>query len=215
MSKVILIPGLGADCRIYKNIDFAGYDLVNIVWIEPDRNDTLASYAQKLIDHYHITSSSIVIGNSLGGMLAIEIAKKINLSKTILISSIKTAEEMPKSFKWYRRIPLYKLMPRGLIGRLGIFVKVVMGQMSANDQWLFIDMLKHTPPRFVKWAMGAILKWDNQIVPGNVYHITGDRDLIFPHERIKGATILKNGTHIMILNRAKEINQWLKNILSL
>jgi hypothetical protein len=106
-------------------------------------------------------------------------------------------------------------MPRGLIGRLGIFVKVVMGQMSADDQWLFIDMLKHTPPRFVKWAMGAILHWDNQIVPGNVYHITGDRDLVFPHERIKGATILKNGTHIMILNRGREINQWLKNILPL
>lgn len=215
MSKVFLIPGLGADYRIYKNIDLTGYHVANIGWIKPGTKDTLASYAQKLIDHYDITPGSTVIGNSLGGMLAIEIAKKISLNKTILISSIKTAGEMPKSFKWYRRIPLYKLMPRGLIGRLGIFVKVVMGQMSADDQWLFIDMLKHTPPHFAKWAIGAILHWDNRVIPGNVYHITGDRDLVFPHERIKGATILKNGTHIMILNRAKEINQWLKNILPL
>jgi len=212
---VFLIPGLGADYRIYKNIDLAGHDIANISWVKPDRNDTLASYAQKPIDHYDIKPGSIVIGNSLGGMLAIEIAKKISLNKAVLISSIKTSEEMPKSFRWYRRIPLYKLMPRGLIGRLGIFVKVVMGQMSADDQWLFIDMLKHTPPHFVKWAMGAILHWDNQTIPENVYHIHGDKDKIFPHRRLKDVTIVRGGTHIMILNRAKDINQWLKNILPL
>ncbi|MDB5152434.1 MAG: alpha/beta hydrolase, partial [Mucilaginibacter sp.] len=42
---------------------------------------------------------------------------------------------------------------------------------------------------------------------------TGDMDKIFPYKRIKGATIIKGGTHIMIFNQAKEINTWLKEIL--
>ena len=102
MSKIFLIPGLGADCRIYKNIDLQGYDVVYIEWIDPAKTDTLATYAQKLIDKYHIVPGSIVIGNSLGGMLAMEIAKKVDLNKTILISSIKTVGEAPLYFKFFR-----------------------------------------------------------------------------------------------------------------
>ncbi len=74
---------------------------------------------------------------------------------------------------------------------------------------------KYAPGICQKWAIGAILHWDNQVIPENVYHIHGDRDKIFPYERLKDATIIHGGTHIMIFNRAKEINNWLKNILPL
>ena len=215
MTKVFLIPGLGADARIYKNLDFSGYEVADISWIDPNKNDTLVTYAQKLIDHYQITRGSIVVGNSLGGMLAMEIAKKLELNKTILISSIKTKAEAPKSHKWYRLVPLYKLLPARLLSRLGVFVKYAFGKMSAEDQWLFINMLENTPPHFMKWALGAILRWENQTIPEKVYHIHGDKDLVFPSRRIKDAAIIKGGSHIMILNRAKEINNWLKTILPL
>lgn len=213
MSKIYLIPGLGADYRIYQHIYLQGYDIVNISWIEPEKQDTLSTYAQKLIDYYSIIPKSIAIGNSLGGMLAIEIAKRIELNKAILISSIKTADEAPRSFKWYRYLPLYRLLPEKWLPSMGFMVKKVMGKMSKHHQELFISMLKSTSPKFVKWALGAILHWDNRTIPKNVYHITGDKDKIFPYKRIKNATIVKGGTHIMIFNKAKQINTWLKEIL--
>jgi pimeloyl-ACP methyl ester carboxylesterase len=213
MSTVYLIPGLGADYRIYQHIELKGHEVINIRWIEPDKKDTLSTYAQKLIDHYSITPKSIVIGNSLGGMLTIEIAKRIELNKAILISSIKTADEAPRSFKWYSYLPLYRLLPEKWLPSMGFMVKKVMGKMSKHHQELFISMLKSTSPKFIKWAMGAILHWDNQTIPKNVYHITGDKDKIFPYKRIKDATIVKGGTHIMIFNKARQINTWLKEIL--
>jgi pimeloyl-ACP methyl ester carboxylesterase len=213
MSNLYLVPGLGADYRIYKNIDLQGHDVVNLSWIEPEKHDTLSTYAQKLIDAYDILPQSIVIGNSLGGMLAVEIAKRITLNKVILISSIKTTDEAPGSFKLYRYIPLYRLIPGKLITSMGFIVKFAFGKMSKDDQSLFISMLKNTSPTFAKWAIGAILHWDNQIIPPNIYHINGDKDSIFPFKKIKDATIIKSGTHIMIFNRANEINNWLKNIL--
>lgn len=215
MTKVFLIPGLGADYRAYKDIGLHGYDAAPVSWIDPDSSDTLTSYAQKLIDHYQIKAGSIVIGNSLGGMLTMEIAKKIKLNKAILISSIKTVDEAPKSFKWYRLIPLYKLVPARIYTSSGFAVRFVMGKVSKKNSALFIDMLRKTPPKFAKWAIGAILHWDNQTIPANVYHIHGDKDQIFPYQRIKEATIIKGGTHIMIMARPKDINQWLKNILPL
>jgi len=215
MSRIFLIPGLGADCRIYKNIDLDGYDVVNISWIGPDDQDTLTSYAQKLIEKYQISAGSIVIGNSLGGMLAIEIAKKIALNKVILISSIKSIDEAPWYFDFFKTFHIYRAIPVKHLTLVEFVAEYTFGGMTEDDQRLFADMLKNTSPVFMKWAVEAILHWDNQIIPPNVHHISGDKDKVFPYKNLKGATIVKGGTHVMIFNKANEINKWLKNILPL
>ena len=214
MSKIFLIAGMGADTRIYNNIELPPeYDVIPVDWIEPHQTDTLTTYAQKLIYQYDIKQKDIIIGNSLGGMLAIEIAKKISLKKTILISSIKTMNEAPGYYKVFRALPVYKIIPNKLLTSSGFLIKPMFGDMSDANLWLFRDMLRNTSPTFLKWAMGAALKWDNNFIPPNVHHIHGDADLIFPVKKIKDFTLIKGGSHIMIFNRAKEINKWLKPIL--
>ena len=214
MSTVFLIAGLGADTRLYNNVDIpSGYEVIPVDWINPDKTDTLKSYAQKLIYQYNITYGSIVVGTSLGGMLAMEISKLIPLNKTILISSIKTIDEAPGYFKLFKNIPLFKILPSKLFGSLGFMIKPMFGKMTDGDAWLLNDMLRNTSPRFIKWAMGAVVKWDNKTIPPNVYHIHGDKDLVFPYKNIKNAELIKGGTHIMVYNMPKHVNKLLKNIL--
>jgi pimeloyl-ACP methyl ester carboxylesterase len=213
MTEIFLIPGLGADTRVYNNIDLHNHKVTCVDWIEPHKTDTLATYSQKLIYQYHITPKSIVIGNSLGGMIAIEMAKIIPLEKVILISSIKTVDEAPWYFGLLRAIPFYKPIPGKAFTSMGFLIKPFFGRMNKADNWLFKDMLKNTSPVFLKWAMGAVLKWDNKVIPHNVIQIMGDKDLVFNYKRIKDAIIVKEGTHIMIFEKAKEINKILKRIL--
>lgn len=214
MSKIFLIAGMGADTRIYNNIELPDEDeVIPVDWIEPDASDTLTTYSQKLIKQYNITYNSIVIGNSLGGMIAIEIAKLMPLNKVILISSIKTINEVPGYFSFFKMMPLHKIIPGKVFTHLGGFIRPVFGGMSPQQLWLFKDMLSKTSPKFLKWAAGAALKWENTTVPPNVYHITGDKDRVFNYKLIKDATIVKGGTHIMIFDKAKEINKILKAIL--
>jgi len=205
---------MGADTRIYNNIELPGADeVIPVDWLEPDLSDTLSSYAQKLIKQYNITYNSIVIGNSLGGMIAIEIAKIVPLKKVILISSIKVITEAPRYFSFFKMVPLYKLVPGKVYTRMGITIRPIFGGMSPQQLWLFKDMLRKSSPKFLKWAMGAVLKWQNTTIPANVYHITGDKDKVFNYKLIKDATIVTGGTHIMIFDKAKEINKLLKVIL--
>ena len=213
MSKIYLIAGLGADTRVYNNIDLHEHDVTPVYWIEPNERDTLGTYAQKLIYQYNITHNSIIIGNSLGGMIAVEIAKLIPVKKVILISSIKISNEAPWYFSLFRALPVYKLIPGKWFTSLGFLIKPLFGHMSEEDAWLFSDMLKNTSPVFVKWAMGAVLHWKNETIPPNLYHITGNKDLIFSYKRIHDASIVADGTHIMIFDKAKEINKLLKRIL--
>ena len=137
MVKVYLIAGMGADTRIFNRIDIpAEYEVIPVDWIEPHKTDTLTNYAQKLIYQYDIRPNNIVIGNSLGGMLAIEIAKKLSLKKTILISSIKTIDEAPWYFGVFRRLPVYKMVPNKLLNSMGFAIELVFGKMNDADKWL-------------------------------------------------------------------------------
>lgn len=213
MSTVFLIPGLGADTRVYNNIDLNEHDVICVDWIEPHQSDTLTTYAQKLIKQYSIKPNSIIIGNSLGGMIAVEIAKLIPVNKAILISSIKTIVEAPWYFSLFRTIPIYKPIPGKWFNKMEFIIKPLFGDMNEADNWLFRDMLKNTSPVFLKWAMDAVLKWDNRTIPPNIVQITGDKDLVFQYKRMKDAIIVKGGTHIMIFEKAKEINKLLKKIL--
>jgi pimeloyl-ACP methyl ester carboxylesterase len=214
MSRVFLIPGLGADSRIYKNIRLDRHEIIPVNWIEPALNDTLADYAQKIISQYNITANSIVVSNSLGGMVAVEIANKVKLDKVIIISSIKSVAEAPGYFSVFRNVPLHKIIPGKLFNSMGFMVKPLFGKMADEDAALFIDMLKNTSPIFARWAMGAILNWKNTTIPDNIYHITGNKDALFPYKRIKGADIVKGGSHIMIFDKADEINKLLNDILA-
>jgi len=214
MTKVFLIPGMGADSRIYKNFKLDGYDVTAVDWIEPEQTDTLKNYAQKLIIQYNISSLSIVIGNSLGGMLAIEIAKIIPIKKTILISSIKSIDEAPAYFSLFRALPIYKLIPGKMMTSMSFLIRFVFGKMHEADGLLFKDMLEHTSPVFLKWSMDAVLKWDNKTIPQNVFIVTGDHDHVFNHKRIKDAIIVKGGTHIMIFDRSDEVVGIVKDLLN-
>jgi pimeloyl-ACP methyl ester carboxylesterase len=214
MSKIYLIAGLGADTRLYNNIDLQEHNVTPLDWIEPHRSDTLSTYSQKIVHQYGIIKNSVIIGVSQGGMIAVEIAKQIPVKKVILISSIKTIDEAPWYFSLFRTLPAYKLIPGKWFTSLGFLIKPIFGHMSEEDTWLFNDMLKNSSPLLVKWSMGAILHWDNKTIPPNLYHINGNKDLVFSYKRIHNATaIISGGTHIMIFDRAKEINKLLKSIL--
>ncbi len=214
MAKVFLIPGLGADARIYNKIIIHDGELIPVKWLIPEATDTLEDYAQKIINEYNINTNDVVIGNSLGGMIAMEIAKKISLSKTILISSIRTVREAPWYFKIFKSAPVYKLLPDKIFAHLGpTTVRSVFGNMSDEELWLFKDMITHASPFFMKWAMWAILHWTNQTIPDNVYQIIGDVDKVFPLNLNMDPIIVKGGTHIMIFDKAEEVNKILKQIL--
>jgi pimeloyl-ACP methyl ester carboxylesterase len=215
MTKVYLIPGLGADSRLFKNIQLpAGYEIVLVDWLIPSETDTLTSYSQNIVSQYNMSDYSIVIGVSLGGMISVEIAKQLKLDKVILISSIKTNSEAPWYFKFFRSLPVYKAIPGKLMTHLGFLVKPMFGQMKPDDLTLFKSMLQNSSPIFLKWAMRSALYWKNDVEFSNLYHIVGNKDLVFPYQNIKNPTaVIKGGTHIMVFDKAAEINVLLADIL--
>src|SRR4051794_35905388 len=93
-KNIYCISGLGADERAFERLKIAGCSLHFVDRIPPLPNETLFSYAGRMSER--ITEiSPVVIGLSFGGMIAIEMAKQIPIEKLILISSVKTRNEIP------------------------------------------------------------------------------------------------------------------------
>ena len=62
----------------------------------------------------------------------------------------------------------------------------------------------------MEWAIHNVLNWEQKTSLDNIIHIHGNKDEVFPFKHINNAIEVNNGTHIMILDKAKTISSILK-----
>lgn len=214
MATIYLISGLGADARVFQRLDFKHYETRFIQWIDPNPNETLARYALRLSSQID-TRKPILIGVSFGGMIAVEIAKIIDCQKVVLISSAKNSREIPLIYRLFGRLGLHRLIPVRLLKHANMLTYFFFGMKTKAEKELLKGILDATDPVFLKWAMDAIVHWQNEaLVPGLV-HLHGDNDRILPIKNISAVNFrILNGGHLMTFCQASEINDNLEVILN-
>lgn len=74
-------------------------------------------------------------------------------------------------------------------------------------------IVEETDSKFLKWAIGIILPWNNQTRPKNLYQIHGTNDKIFPIKKVEPDFKIKNGTHFMVYQNAEEISTLLNDLI--
>lgn len=212
MKKVYFISGLGADKRIFSFLDLSFCKPIFIDWIQPEINEPLESYANRLKEC--ITEPSpVIVGISFGGMLATEIAKANPQSKVIIISSNKVAAELPLYFKMGKYLSVYRWIPARFAKSLMLRSTWILGGKNAEQKEILHNIIRDSETRFVKWAISAILNWENKEIPANLTHIHGTADKLLPYKYIKADFAVDGGTHVMTLDNPKEVSVFLKKLL--
>ncbi len=215
MDKTIyLIPGVGANDKIFENLDLAGYEIVHLQWPKHKKHEPLESYVKKLLPQIKSETQPILIGMSFGGIVAIELAKRINPYRTIIISSIKTYHERPLKLLFLNALKFHRLIPGKLVIEFRFWLQWFLGKLSSHDFAMIEEMIKEVDIEFNEWAVDQVIHWKNEWVPDNFTHIQGTCDRIFPHFYINDAIWIKGGTHFMVVNRAKEISKVIKRELN-
>lgn len=211
--KIYLIPGLGFDNRIFNKLDLTGIDKEYIDWIEPTRNENINDYSKRLSVRIGKNSDEIIIiGHSLGGIISQEIATLIKIDKIILISSIKSRNELPFHFRIIRPLRLYKLFTKKLATQTLKYWGRSHGYESAEDQELFKEMVNGHSDKYFQWALNELSIWNPPKIPPHtkIYQIHGDKDKTFPIKLIdKPHNVIKNAGHFMVYKQPKKINELL------
>jgi pimeloyl-ACP methyl ester carboxylesterase len=211
-KPIYCISGLGADEKIFTNLHINGYELKYIPWIRPHKKESLAGYAKRLSE-YIKEDAAVLLGVSFGGMMGIEIAKQKPLQKLIIVSSIKSVSELPRWMKTAGKLKLDKVVPVSLHKYAERIGNARLGVSNNEEKEMVRAYRKNADLVFVDWAITQIVNWKNDWQPDSLIHIHGDRDKIFPIKKVKPTYIIKEGTHMLIYNRAAEIGEFIQKEL--
>jgi pimeloyl-ACP methyl ester carboxylesterase len=201
MKVVYLLGGLGADERVFHSLDLSGFQTFFLDWIGPVASDTLESYSQRLSEQIkHPTP--LLVGVSFGGMIAVEISKKVKVEKVILISS---SISLPWHLKLAGVLKLQYLMPPSIFKRADFLIYWLFGVTQVEERQLLTTIINETDEQFLKWAINGILKWKPQVTSHDVVQIHGSNDRILPAPS-QVDYLIDGGGHFMIVSKAREIS---------
>jgi hypothetical protein len=139
--------------------------------------------------------------------MSIEMAKIINTSSVILISSVKTFHELPGWMKLSGKLLLDKIFPLKSFHAIEPLENYNLGIENMEELRLVREYRKNISKEYTNWATHEILNWKNEWVPPGVVHIHGNKDHIFPIKKIKADYVIAGGGHFMIMNKAGMINE--------
>jgi pimeloyl-ACP methyl ester carboxylesterase len=211
--KVYFISGLAADRRIFKNICLPeGFEPVYLDWIQPQSSESLSGYALRLANKIDQSEKFVLVGMSMGGMIAVEIAKKLHPVLTILISSIPASKHLPPYFRLAARLYLHHLVTIRLM-KVAAIAKRFFTTETKEDKEMLKTIIRESDPAFIKWALKAILQWDNAEVPEHLIHIHGSKDEILLIRFTQPTHVIAKAGHMMVMNKASEINEILAEVL--
>lgn len=216
MSKipVYFMPGLAACPSIFEKIllPIEDFEMFLLEWEIPEDNETLVAYAKR-ISKKVVHQNAVLIGVSFGGILVQEMASFLNIRKIIIISSVKNNLEFPLKMKMAKSTKAYKLIPTSLLVNVESLAKFSFGDLISQRIKLYEKYLSMRDKRYLDWALEQIVCWDRIKTDPKVIHIHGDSDDVFPLKHIENAIVIKGGTHIMILNKFKWLNENLPKII--
>ncbi len=195
--RIVLIPGMGADHRLFDGIKLTGFDVLRANWIPHRDGEKLSAYAARFAKHYGIGAADIIVGVSMGGIVAGPIAQMTPPQRLILISSCTDICQLSPFIATFSALgpvspfEVARLLPRGL--------------MPAHRK-LALTMFEEQDMAFIRWACGAVMEWTGSPrLPGTVT-IHGSSDKVFPIRRQHHVdVVIHNAGHLMVMDRAAEV----------
>lgn len=211
---VYLVPGMAAGPEIFRNIRLPKERyLVHILeWFLPEKGESLSCYARRmaaLVKEEHC----ILIGVSFGGLVVQEMTEFLNPTKIIIISSVKSENELPRRMRFAGRSFLYKLIPTRFIFSAEDLTRFVIGPKTKQKLRIYQEYLHMRDKEYLDWAIRNMVCWKQRKSISNLFHIHGDLDTVFPIKNVKNCEIIPGGSHVMILNKGKLVSEKIIEII--
>ena len=212
---VYFVPGLAASPTIFENILLPPeqFECFYLEWMLPIVNEPLTDYAKRLAQNIK-HDNPVLIGVSFGGVIVQEMAMAVTARKVIIISSVRCNAEFPRRMRFAKITRAYWLFPTRLINSVPLLTKIYKGNgIIAKRLELYDKFLSVRDKKYLDWALKSILLWDRAEPATGVIHIHGDADEVFPPRYLKDYIPVKGGKHIMIINKAKWLNENLPGLI--
>ncbi|HEU4471793.1 MAG TPA: alpha/beta hydrolase, partial [Flavisolibacter sp.] len=150
--RYYLIPGLGADERVFRNLRFPPRSEITCLgWITPHLGESLRAYALRMSARIDKEEEFTLVGLSLGGMIAVEIANHRPVRRVILISSVPLSAHLPRYFRLIARSRLHQFLPVSILKNASR-LKRLFTRETSEDKAMLRVMISDCSNEFIRWA---------------------------------------------------------------
>ena len=204
-----LIPGIGGTADMYRDYRFPFPVRAHDYLRPPSLETSFAEYAQRFAETRGIVPGDSIVGMSLGGLMACEIAKHLPIRKLVLVSSGTRAEHIAP---WLRRLsPLSRRVPFRWLQK-AMVPTGLFGEIRQRT----LRMFKASDPDFLVWGCLHAPRWDGLDEHPDLTQIHGAWDPVFPPHRQRGRLhhVLPRAGHIALLRQHRQINALLVEALA-
>ena len=210
------MPGMAANPSVFERIALAEdtFETIWLSWKLPQEGESLKDYAKRMAIDIPKDEPVVLIGVSFGGVLVQEMSKFLNIKRLIIISSVKSNEELPKRMKFARDTEIYKVLPTGLLNYISQIEKLPLGNLIRKRLELYKQYLSVNDKLYLDWAIKEMLCWKQDKAIDDIIHIHGEEDAVFPIKNINKCISIPSGTHIMILMQYKWFNTHLPTLIT-
>jgi pimeloyl-ACP methyl ester carboxylesterase len=202
-----LIPGMGADHRLYEHCELLHGNVHYLNWLPAGKSKNLSEYAEVLAKEIK-TENNIIVGSSMGGMVTVELSRKVNPLAAILISAPTGRHEFPRVLKVFDQLRIHRMVRPHQLMSMSRLADLFMGFKTQEQRALFYDMLKNNGPEFIHFSVNAVLGWKNQEAPKCPFiQILGTEDRLFKPTKIKDAISIQGSGHFTAYEKAQEVSR--------
>ncbi|WP_317129908.1 alpha/beta hydrolase [Psychroflexus aestuariivivens] len=215
LLEVYLMPGMAANPTIFEHIDLAKdkYELKWLHWKIPEDEESLTHYAERMATDIDRNKEIVLIGVSFGGVLVQEMSRFLKVKRLIIVSSVKTKNELPFRMKFARNTGIYKFLPTSLLNYMSQIERLPVGNLVKKRIKLYQQYLSVNDKKYLDWAIKEMLCWNQDKPIEGLVHIHGKEDLVFPIKNIENCIAIPGGTHIMIITKFRWFNQNLPKLI--
>ena len=207
------MPGMAASPKIFEFISLPKPIKIHLLsWIPPLKDEPLTDYAIRMCERVTQTNP-ILLGVSFGGVLVQEMSKYLPGCQVVIVSSIKSKDELPLSMKMAKKTNAHKLLPMQWINNLDNLSLFVFGEGIQKRLALNQKYLSERNPDYLSWAIDSLVNWDKTEISNNIIHIHGEKDTVFPIKNLSHPFIKIKGGHAAIITQAHWFNKELSKIL--
>jgi pimeloyl-ACP methyl ester carboxylesterase len=214
MLHYYLLPGMGADHRLYGKLKLHYGEMHLMDWVAHEDAKDLTDYARIIARHIR-TEHNVIIGSSMGGMVAAELTDIVSPLGTVLISAPRNRSEFPPILKLADFLGPHRAMGPKTLMKLNKVANTFMGFSTKEHEALFYEMLRGNGEDFLHFSVRAVLGWKHRPqLAGQVLQIIGERDRLFKEKRMQSPVIVRNSGHFLAYEQpetlARLINTWVE-----
>jgi pimeloyl-ACP methyl ester carboxylesterase len=214
MARMILLPGLGADERMFAPLKAQGLFFETPQLPIPRGGETMPVYGRRVAKAIGVRPDDLIGGCSFGSVVAAAVARQVPCRGLVLIGGALNGRGLRgfgKGPRW-----LWTLFPLGLLRPFLRTEKVIDRVFGSEDQavrTLAFEMIAGVPDEQLLRGGRLLVACDDDAPPlCPVWAIHGDKDRVMVPPQVDSCRIVAGAGHGLVFTHPAEVASFLRSL---